>query len=265
MSISESLICHQCGERVPGDYVVCPYCGYSLVQILRQQFKVKVTIFESWGRIYRLLRYPRRTPEWMDQIATNYDRKGGIFVTYLIGAVFLIIIGVYFDKLGVPNDYGWNDVIIPLFLILVPLLGGIAFWPLPFIIWFTLSLFVWMFAKLLGGKGSFKETMAVMGYSFVPLIPGFLLSNLVLFLFLPSPDPSIGQANTADATIKDAIADITGSGAADLATVLLIFFVAWCLYIATHGIEKIHRIKLMESAGIAGGVAAIFVFAFYLL
>ena len=95
MSISESLICHQCGERVPGDYVVCPYCGYSLVQILRQQFKVKVTIFESWGRIYRLLRYPRRTPEWMDQIATNYD----IFLSFYSNSIGLLTLGGFYKEI----------------------------------------------------------------------------------------------------------------------------------------------------------------------
>ncbi len=265
MSISESLICQQCGERVPGDYVVCPYCGYSLIQLLRQQIKAKVTIFESWGRIYRLLRYPRRTPEWMSQVATNADRKGGIFVLYLIAASFLTVIGVYFIKLQVPVVDGWDDLVGILFFIIIPIFGGIAFWPLLFITWFTLSLFLWMFAKLLGGKGSFKETMSLLGYSLVPLIPGLLLSNFLLLLFLPNPSDNPITQGASGADIKAAIAEINAAGVTDLAFLLLLPFLAWCIYIAANGIEKIHRIKIMESAGIAGGVAALFLLAFYII
>jgi hypothetical protein len=80
MSSSEANICPQCREKVPADYVVCPYCGYSLVKIVRARVRARITLFESIGRIFRFYRRPHESQLLMQQIANNADRKGPIII-----------------------------------------------------------------------------------------------------------------------------------------------------------------------------------------
>ena len=78
MSEAESIVCPNCSERRPAGYILCPYCGFDLTQIVRARQRVRITLRESFSRIWRSLYDPRLSKTVFNEIGANPDRKGAI-------------------------------------------------------------------------------------------------------------------------------------------------------------------------------------------
>lgn len=237
MSFGDSIICPQCQERAPADYVLCPYCGYSLVKIVRERTRVHVGFGQAIGRIRRLLVEPImdpthsliRTRETMREISANPDRKGGLLISFLISFFLLEMVAVYWITAnGFPLLFGLA------FLIIFPLIGGFVFFFLVYLVWWIFGLATWLLARLVGGKGTRKDTSGIIGYALLPLALSFLVSDLVMFL----------QDNT------------------DFVAILILPFLVWTIYLAALGLQHVHSLDRTFSFGISVFMVAIFYLAF---
>lgn len=179
MSESESIVCTNCGERSPAGYVLCPYCGFNLVKIVRAATRVRVTFRERFSRIWRSFIDPRQSTTLFTEIGINPDRLGAIMVLYLVSVAYAMRMGAFAIK---ASNSSWNDLPV-WFFILGPWLVGIGFIFFALFGWVVSGIVVWLSAKTLGGKANLRDTMGIVGYSFGPLIPAsFFVSLLMIFL-----------------------------------------------------------------------------------
>ncbi|MHA2232107.1 MAG: hypothetical protein ACXAB4_06435, partial [Candidatus Hodarchaeales archaeon] len=150
MITSNSIICPQCQERAPPDYVLCPYCGYSLVKIVRERTRVHVGFSQAIGRIRRLLIEPImdpshsliRTRETMREISANPDRKGGLLISFLISFFLLEMVAVYWITTN-----GFPLLFSLAFLIVWGLFGAFIWFILVFLVWWVFGLATWLLAR----------------------------------------------------------------------------------------------------------------------
>ncbi|MFW9990453.1 MAG: Yip1 family protein [Candidatus Odinarchaeota archaeon] len=257
MSSEDSVVCpnHGCGERVPKDYVLCPYCGYNLLAVLKEATKVKITIRESIGRIRKLV--PVRNPmllkdktlECMGEVATNADRKGPIIVLFLLSAAYSLKLAPYVGAIN--NASGGPVAVSPqfvflLFYIFIPLLIGLFLLPVNYLIWRVLAILVHFPSKYMGGGGSQVETQSVIGYALTPLIIGELVINTVLYFI-------IGNSTSATTLYENMVL---------FEAILIIPFFVWAAAIAMIGLMEVHNLKYPIAGGIAGGIAGIYIILF---
>ncbi|MFQ5976670.1 MAG: YIP1 family protein [Candidatus Heimdallarchaeota archaeon] len=237
MSFTDSIICPQCQERAPTDYVLCPYCGYSLVKIVRERTRVHVGFGQAIDRIRRLLIEPImdpsrsliRTRETMREISANPDRKGGLLISFLISVFLLEMVAVYWITTN-----GFPLLFSLVFLIVFPIFGAFIFFILVFVVWWVFALATWLLARLVGGKGTRKDTSGIVGYALLPLAPAFLVSDLIMFL----------QDNT------------------DFVAIIILPFLLWTIYLAALGLQHVHSLDRTFSFGISIFLVAIFYLAF---
>ncbi|MFX0117489.1 MAG: YIP1 family protein [Candidatus Hodarchaeota archaeon] len=251
MSISESIICPQCQERAPADYVLCPYCGYSLIKLVRERTRVHVGFTQSMDRIRRLIIDPKHTHETMREISANPDRKGGLMASFLISFFLFEMIAFLFVR-SHPADFlsSLNGLLFALgIIIFLPLIGGFFFLFVVYFVWWVFGLATWLLARLVGGKGTRKDTSSIIGYALLPLAPAFLISALIMFLIAPS-----GGGQSFDATLRDVNADFIA--------IILLPFLVWSIYLGGLGIQHVHSLDRNFSFGISGFMVAIFYVAF---
>ena len=109
MSSTDTVQCPICKENIPTDYVVCPYDGYSLIKQLREKIKTKIKFSESIGRVMRLIRSPiQNTNIVMEEVTTNSDRKGPLFVLFILAWVFGFQAAPYFNAYYQNFDIVWS-------------------------------------------------------------------------------------------------------------------------------------------------------------
>ena len=247
MSISDSIVCPQCQERAPADYVVCPYCGYSLIKIVRERTRVHVGFGQAIGRIRRLIADPMHTPEVMREIGLNPDRKGGLMIAFLISYFLLELVAIVMFR-------SYPGGLEPLFalglLITFPLMGSLILLFLVYLVWWIFGLTTWLIARLIGGKGSRGDTSGVVGYGMLPLALGFLVADLLMFILAPTP----GEDDTFQDVLRDVDTGFVG--------IILLPFIVWTAYIVGLGIENVHSLDRTYSFAISGVIAAIFYGAF---
>lgn len=271
MSLSESIICSNplCKERVPTDYVLCPYCGTSLVEILQERIKTKIRLRDSMRRIYRLIRDPMRNTTLVTKdIAINADRKGPLLIILLFimsfalkttvllpknsgfsipqyaigGSIFSIIISLLINIVYFVGYYMSVFILIPFIFGILILLAGIIFWRLIAIIFHGMC-------KSLAGVGNRRDTASILGYSIAPLIISQLIEAVILFFIAPS-NPSF-----SDPDFKSLFFTL------DL---IIIPFFAWSFYILYLGTKEVHRLSertsMIASGSFIGMCVIVFVF-----
>lgn len=269
MSLSESIICSNplCRERVPTDYVLCPYCGTSLVEILQERIKVKIRLRDSLKRIYRLLRDPVRNTELVTKdIALNADRKGPLLLILLFIMSFSMKVTVLLTKVpgfSTPQyEIGGSiqNIIASLLINIVYFVGYYlsVFIIMPFVMALLLLFFGFLFwriialifhgmCKSLAGNGKRGETASILGYSLAPLFFSQIIVALILFVIAPS-NPSFTDPN-----FKSLYSTL------DL---IIIPFFAWSFYILYLGTKEVHRLSDRASMAVSGSFIGIFVIIF---
>jgi len=226
---------------------------------IKAKIKEKITLRESISRIRKLvpLRHPLlikdKTIECMEEVATNFDRKGPFIILFLITFTFSFKFASYIFRLATANSVGVPpQFIILTFFIIVPLLTGLLLWPINYIIWRILSLLIHFPCKYMGGGGTQKETQSVTGYALTPLVIGELVINILLIFLL------------SGSTVTTAVAS-----AAMWEVLLILPFFAWTGAIAMIGLSKVHNIKYPISGGVSGAFIGFyllfFVFPFLLV
>ncbi len=244
MSESESHVCPNCSERSPAGYILCPYCGYDLTKIVRATQRVRITFREKFSRIWRSLYDPRMSKELFHEIGVNPDRIGAIITLYLLSVAYSLRLPALALK---ASDASWMGVQFPYFLI-SPWILAFAVILLALFGWLMSSVIVWLFAKTLGGKAGFRDTLGIVGYSFGPLITASFIANVLIAIIGPTIDTELITSTTYE---RFALFDL----------VYLPFFVL-VVYHCGNGIQSAHLLNKYYSYGICGFIAIIYVFLF---
>ncbi|MFX0122178.1 MAG: YIP1 family protein [Candidatus Hodarchaeota archaeon] len=247
MSESESLLCPNCSERSPAGYILCPYCGFDLTKIVRERERVRVTFKEKFVRIYRSLFDPRESKRLFNEIGVNPDRLGAIIVLYFLSVGYSLRLSALVLAAAESSWHDWHFI----FFVIAPWIVAIAFIILAIFGWIVSSLIIWLIAKTLGGKASFRDTQGIVGYSLGPLITASVIINLLIAV-LGFFGQGLGTITTE--TWKNyAIFDI-----------LYLPFMGLVAYHCGNGIRTAHLLSEYYSYGIAGGITLGYIVLFLL-
>ncbi|MHA2297602.1 MAG: Yip1 family protein [Candidatus Hodarchaeales archaeon] len=265
MSSEDSVVCPNfgCGERVPKDYVLCPYCGYNLLTVIKEATKVRITIRESIRRIRKLfpifgmirnanpLLIKEKTIECMEEVAANADRRGPIIILYLLTFAYSLKIAPFFFAINNSSGFSFGASVhffLLAFYIFIPIFIALFLLPVSILIWRLVALVIHVPSKYMGGGGSHKETQSLVGYALTPFIIGELVINLILYFIL----------FTVNSTSASELFLITFP----LETLLIIPFFIWVVFVAMVGLNKIHNLSYPISGGIAGTIAGLYIVFF---
>ncbi len=185
----------------------------------------------------------------MREISSNPDRKGGLLAAFLISFLLLELVAITFIRsypVGFPLLFAVG------LMIALPLIGAFVLIFVVYLIWRVFGLFLWLIARLIGGKGTQRDTTGILGYALVPIAVGLLLSNLVWFLLTPTAS----EGEDYIEFVKDINPNIIGY--------IILPFLIWSVYIVGLGIQHVHSMDRQVSFVLAGGMAAIFYAAFIL-
>jgi len=95
------------------------------------------------------------------------------------------------------------------------------------------------------GKGTFRRTLAAVGYGFLPTVIGSLIDLVIYWYYLPT----LSVSPVRDVTeIADATTAITHSTAFQLTSVIGIIFLLWSASIWVFGIRYSREISLKNAA-----------------
>lgn len=226
----DSIICPMCLERVPPEYIVCPYCGYDMTKIVHEAAVGALGIREIFGRIRKVIQQPRLA---MKDIADHPDRMGGVLIMLFLSIFLILSRGpAYLIRRGVIDPIGMITNLVILFLIL----GGVIFFVIPFLFWVLGSAIFWIIAKLIGGRGvNFAQTQGVVGYGLTPLALWAFISIPILLIALPSGD----------------ITTMANSTAEYILTILMVPALVWSLILIGLGLTRAHAFTHYEGMIIA--------------
>ena len=270
MSTSDTVNCPVCHENIPTEYVICPYDGYSLIKQLREKIKTKIKFREGVGRAIRLLRAPQtNTGPVLDEIVSNSDRKGPLFILFILAWVFGFLIGHYFNAYyasTTPMDIGYVLILGVIGGLIIAIFSYIFF----IIFWYITSFLIHVASKILSsstvtGTASFKETQSIVGYAMGPYIIGMAILNVLLFFLLPT---NVAPADFFVTTSKG-LTYVNGGGQAIASAIgifYMIFFIGfsiWSVYICGTGLEKLHRIPRNQAYIIPAAMILFILFITY--
>ncbi|PWI48652.1 hypothetical protein CEE45_05425 [Candidatus Heimdallarchaeota archaeon B3_Heim] len=245
MSESESIVCPNCSERSPAGYILCPYCGFDLTNILRQKQRIGITFRERFSRIWRSLSDPRDSKILFNEIGVNPDRLGVIILLYLLSVSYATRLGTFAIK---GSKSSWHDFHFIYFLI-SPWLTGIGFLILALFGWIASTLVIWLIAKTLGGKASLRDTYSIVGYSLGPLITASLVVSFVIIILGRPLD----------------VTDTWLSSGYAIFDMLYLPFLAVCAYHCGNGLQSGHLLNPTYSYLLSSAIASNFFALFYLI
>ena len=225
----EAIVCPMCLERVPPEYIICPYCGYDLTKLIYEVSAGALGIRGIIRRLYQVVRQPQLA---MKDVADHPDRFGGVLIMLALSIFLLLGWGTsYLLRSGV---IGFGGLLRTLPYLL---LSGFLFLIVPLMMWFLGSAIFWLIAKMLGGRGvNFAQTQSVVGYGLTPLVLWAALSIPLLLIGLPS-DPSV--------TV------MANSGIESLLTYLMLLALVWSVILIGIGLTRAHLFSKYEGMVIA--------------
>ncbi len=225
----EAIVCPMCLERVPPEYIICPYCGYDLTQQIYEAAVGALGIRGIARRIYQVIREPRIA---MKDVADHPDRFGGILIM-LAFSIFLVL-GWGPAYLLRSGTLGIVGIITSLPYMI---LGGFVLFIIPLLMWYLGSAIFWLIAKMLGGRGvNYAQTQSVVGYGLVPLALWSMISMPILFIGLPGGVSAITMAN---------------SGVESFLTYLMVAAFIWSVILIGLGLTRAHLFSKYEGMVIA--------------
>jgi hypothetical protein len=174
----------------------------------------------------------------MREIGSNPDRKGGLLISFLISFFLFEMVAIAFVR----TEGGLPLLFALVLLVAFPLIGSFVFIFLVYLVWWAFGLATWLLARLVGGKGTRKDTSGIVGYALLPLALAFLVSDLIIFLL-----------GSDDAGVETTL---------DLMVLVILPFLVWTAYLAALGLQHVHSLDRTFSFGISGFLVAVFYVAF---
>lgn len=200
----ETVKCPHCGKRVPIGYSICPYCGNDIEYVFRLKATIELSFIDTLQRIKKISTFSYVNT--LSNITVSPDFAGPLIN---ILAISLLI--------------GFRSFILssfPLFSILSNRVLLLLMFFFSIIITFSSFTFFSFLSnkilRVLGGEGSFNQTFSILGYSAIPLIFGFITTNIIL-LVLPN--------------------------ALNISATIFVFFIAWFSYYASVGLHFAHKVS----------------------
>ncbi|MHA1204576.1 MAG: hypothetical protein ACTSSL_06490 [Candidatus Heimdallarchaeaceae archaeon] len=208
MSEVSSQKCPSCGESVPLEYSVCPFCGFGIHEYELKQFSYKPKRREVIERAISFYRSPFKTS---GELGVATETRGAnmflyFFSVFLSLRLFFTIIKAGFSfslaiAIGSVGDPPRPFITLKLgfILFLVNLLI------LPLVIYLIYKiLFVlgsWLITRvagLMGAEIKTKQVKTIMAYSIIPVVLGEFLG-----IFFTLIGPSGGLGDTASVTFNE--------------------------------------------------------------
>ena len=139
------------------------------------------------------------------------------------------------------------EIIITLSSAIGALIGAFIFW----LIWTGV---VFLISVAFKGKGSFKRTLQITGYGFLPQVFGSLISLIAAFEYIPRivvpqmtaatmQDPVVMQATISALMHDPAMLELT-----QITTVITIVFLLWSANIWIFGVQHARGISVRDAA-----------------
>ncbi|GGL60450.1 Yip1 family protein [Halocalculus aciditolerans] len=110
----------------------------------------------------------------------------------------------------------------------------------PFIGWLVFSLFYYLISGFFGGEGSYRDTLALAGYGYLPRVFGAVVA-LALTVVLYQTVPPTGNYQTYAAAIA-------ASPYTKLSTVLGWVFLVWQGFLTTYAVKHARSVSFRDAA-----------------
>ena len=176
----------------------------------------------------------------------------------IVAAAYGYLIGGLTAKMMAPAMPAGIDTIILLSSIIGAVIGTFIFW----ILWSGIS---YALTHLFKGKGSFKRTLEVFGYGYLPQVFGSLISLVVALEYLPKITiPQITSATLQDpALLEQAMKAFTHDPAmmelTQITSLITIVFLLWSANIWIFGIQHARQVSSRDAAICVGIPVVIYV------
>jgi len=211
-------------------YLFCPYCGLDLRFIIKEKLIARLTLRDRLVRIYMLFRDPFRT---MEHIASAPDLMGGFILMLLCGFILTLKFILIFSWYGV----GISSIS---FIYLL-----ISAFTLEMMLWLSLSMIIGFAIKIVGGTGSFREILSLVGYNQVYL----LIAHIISLLSLAGSGP-VGSESPGILTPAASI------------YIPFIFVIAWFV---GYGVSYTHMLKRVTAISASISASLILIIFFYMI
>ncbi|MFW9907031.1 MAG: Yip1 family protein [Candidatus Thorarchaeota archaeon] len=246
--------CEFCDSPVPADAVKCPVCREEIgeesleriLPMLRRPETPKVRALGITGRLWGVIRQP--APTYRD-IAQRPDYAGPfaiIVMNALIMAGFFLTISskitrtVWLNQtLGTRADVsvltlsdGSNYMVSALITVLPNILIGMVYLGIG-------SAFAHLAFKVTGGTGRKGRTVAIVGYSMIPVLIFRLIGMLVALVTLP-PYYLVGPLNPTGMTQEAIVTAIYSSQLWFTLDILMTLSFVWVGFLLIFGIREAH-------------------------
>jgi hypothetical protein len=130
-----------------------------------------------------------------------------------------------------------------------------------FISWAVYTIVLYVISLIFMGKGTFRRTLAAVGYGFLPTAIGSLVSLVLFWYYLPGI-----QVNPVKdiMDIQQASLALTNAPVFQMSTILSIIFLAWSASIWIHGIRYSRELTL-KNAAITVGIPVLIYIVFIIV
>ncbi len=203
MSIGETTQkCPNCGEVIPLEYSVCPFCGFGILEYELKKFSYKPRIKEVINRAISFYKHPIKTS---DELGIATETKGANIIIYLFSLfmslrLFFTIMKAHFifyainiGSIGDP-PHPFMTIRLSFILFLISVLV------MPFFIWLMYKIlfiigawFISKFSAIFGSDVKVKQLKTILGYSIGPVALGEFLG---IFFTLIGPRGDLGQTSS---------------------------------------------------------------------
>lgn len=239
------MSCPKCGALVAPDEEVCPECNYRLVQetlerlipLLKRPEKEPISAMPFPIRIVKAIIAPSQA---FHDISRAPDFAGPLII-YLLNVLLVTL----FYAAGWKHIYPFGN-----YWILRALGEGALFGRLisnaifVFIQFLFLGFIYWLPFRLIGKKGGFKKNLSIIGYAYMPVIIGRVVSVLLLLTLLPTIIIPV------DANVLQAGISVTFIFTSPVWSAVRIIEVAcwlWAAFIIALGIRQVNELSTTVS------------------
>ncbi|MHA1304038.1 MAG: hypothetical protein ACTSQE_09765 [Candidatus Heimdallarchaeaceae archaeon] len=273
MSEETSQKCPSCGEVVPLEYSVCPFCGFGLLEYELKLFSYKPKIREVIDRLLSFYRHPFKTSS---EFGVATETRGSNIILYLFSLFLSLRLFFTIMKAGFTfsTAIAIGSVGDPPHPILTLHLGFLLFLVnlllLPFIIWLIYRLlfhfgswFISKFGAMLGANIKTKQMKTILGYSIAPVAAGEFLG---IFFTLIGPRGNLGSTTSVSfEQILSFMENFYSSGVMVVFKFLMLIMWMVMLVYATIGLRTVGKMAWVNAAITMLIPMGIYIWFFYII
>lgn len=113
-----------------------------------------------------------------------------------------------------------------------------------FIIWLVVAAILFGISALFNGEGSFKRTLEFVGYGYIPLVIGGIISAALTYHFFSTVElPTV----TSPEEVADAIAALMASPMMQLSSVIGMLFLLWAANLWVFGLKHARKLSIRDA------------------